>query len=125
MSGGSHNYLFCADITSERRDDIARMAVRLRELGHHDAALRTSEVLAALDVIDELQRELSDVWHAVEWVDSCDWGRGDEAKAVESWRQKASVPARRASIAALVDTIEAKATELRAALARDAEGGGR
>lgn len=49
MSGGSFDYLYCAEtLGSERTGDIERMAAELERLGHHDAAERTRTVLAAI-----------------------------------------------------------------------------
>jgi hypothetical protein len=89
MSGGSYNYL-CNRYLSNDTEDVERMAARLRELGHEDAAQRTEEVVGAMKLAASIQEELSDVWRAVEWIDSCDSSEGDERRAVEAWRAKRS-----------------------------------
>lgn len=86
MSGGSYNYLYIEDRLCERVGDIERMAARLRELGHEDAAARTQEAADALKRADAIREELATVWQNVEWIDSNDGRAGDEVTAVEVWR---------------------------------------
>lgn len=88
MSGGSYGYLYLAvdiDGLGGRREDLARMEARLRELGHAAAAERTSEVRAALDCAEDLAKGLRTVWRAVEWCDSGDSGPDDVAEVVAKW----------------------------------------
>lgn len=76
MSGGSFDYLCYAegDQLSGRLADIEMMARRLKEMGHAEAARDTQAVWEGLcSAIDGAAR-LRDVWHAMEWVDSRDWG---------------------------------------------------
>lgn len=88
MSGGSFDYLYCAEtLGSERTGDIERMAAELERLGHHDAAERTRTVLAAIAEAERLRTELEGVWREVEWFVSCDSGKDDVAEAVNRWRQ--------------------------------------
>lgn len=76
MSGGSFDYLYCAEtLGSERTGDIERMAAELERLGHHDAAERTRTVLAAIAEAERLRTELEGVWREVEWFVSCDSGK--------------------------------------------------
>jgi len=77
MSGGSYNYLCHAD-ASDIGNNVADLelmaAARLDGInpdGH--AAADTREVLTILAALEFAVRRLSDVWHAVEWRDSCDW----------------------------------------------------
>lgn len=82
MSGGSHNYLFSRRLEAPEfpLDDVRGMAGRLRELGFEaeaQATLAIAERIEALNSspIDSINRaiaDLSEVWHAVEWLDSCD-----------------------------------------------------
>lgn len=88
MSGGSYNYLcFNTDDIGSRRSDLAAMAERLEGLewaGHAAAATRRLVVL-----LDQAAREASslrDVWYAIEWWDSCDWGEDQAREDVEPWR---------------------------------------
>jgi hypothetical protein len=88
VSGGSHNYLYSADLSwNSRNDDLEAMAARLEELGVPDAAEQTRALLAP-----ELPQSspLRDLWHAVEWTDSGDWGDDQLAEAVASWRGPAA-----------------------------------
>ncbi len=86
MSGGSDNYRYIEERLCDRVPDIERMAARLRELGHEDAAARTQEAADALRRADAIREELATVWQNVEWIDSCDGRAGDEVVAVEVWR---------------------------------------
>lgn len=85
MSGGSYNYLFVRELCTDT-EDIERMAARLRELGHADAAEHTNQVVVSMNRARELQAQLAGVWQAVEWFDSCDWGPDDVTDAVTKWR---------------------------------------
>lgn len=85
MSGGSYNYL-CYATLCEQVDDLRKMRDRLRELrldqsvrgGRRELAmtykyaeLQTQMILDAMNV----PKALADIWHAVEWRDSGDWGQ--------------------------------------------------
>jgi hypothetical protein len=89
MSGGSFDYLcYAVEIGTlgERRGAIEAMAQALDEYDQPAAAKaadRTRAVLAALDAADELARQLSDVWHAVEWHHSSDWGEEDVLEVLQ------------------------------------------
>lgn len=77
MSGGSYEYLYSAaenDTLESHREELERMRARLAELGATRAAWRTGEVIRLLDAAKADARQLEQVWHAVEWWDSCDWG---------------------------------------------------
>lgn len=65
MSGGSYDYLHATELTNAR-SHLESMRDRLHGLGHHEAALRTAQVLAAYDQIGAIQEELYEVWKAVE-----------------------------------------------------------
>ena len=79
MSGGSYNYLYMAadlGLLGERRDDLRAMIDRLAEIPGPEAAKAAAaslQVLTTLEQADHLAQALSDVWHAVEWRDSCDY----------------------------------------------------
>jgi hypothetical protein len=117
MSGGGYNYLYNASL-SERDGDIRRMAKRLRELGHHDAALRTEEAAEHLRSAEKIRDELESVWHQIEWIDSGDCSLGAEARALEQWRFEHRVDPARADVAARLYRLELEAAELRAHVAR-------
>ena len=92
MSGGSYNYLCHKDANDihEHRQELNAMRDRLIELGHLDAAKETESVLLMLDdFYVRLQariERLNPIWRAVEWCDSCDWGKEDVIEAVEKYR---------------------------------------
>jgi hypothetical protein len=78
MSGGSYRYLCYADSSdiNNRREELTQMRDRLTELGFKDAAKETESVLLMLDSFEvrlstRLER-MSDVWKAIEWLDSGD-----------------------------------------------------
>jgi hypothetical protein len=91
MSGGSFDYLcYAADLGTlgERRGAIEEMAQALDAYDQpaaRKAADRTRAVLLALTAADELARQLTDVWHAVEWHHSSDWGEEDVIEALQEW----------------------------------------
>jgi hypothetical protein len=87
MSGGSYNYLYLREL-ADNADDIARLAERLRVLGHEDAANRAAESAVALRWADGIRVEMERVWQAVEWCDSSDANERDVANAVERWRRR-------------------------------------
>lgn len=98
MSGGSYNYLAttCRDDLGElltRRADLQRMADRLAGLGYaKDAALETESLILVLRQI-EIRVEarvarLADVWRAVEWWDSGDYGEDAVRGALAEYREE-------------------------------------
>lgn len=98
MSGGSYNYL-CRKgsddlMSGSHGEDLERMRDRLLEEGAIDAAAQTDAVLATVKMATELVRmradALRDVWQAVEWIDSCDWGPDSLDAALAKYRGEAS-----------------------------------
>ncbi len=96
MSGGSYNYLYChVRGLEEQREDIERMARRLEASGYYAPARATRNVLVLLDGAERAAQALEDVWHAVEWADSGDYGEHQVAAAVEAfspWPPETSSP---------------------------------
>jgi hypothetical protein len=95
VSGGSYNYLgsVCADLGGllDQREDLRSMADRLAGLGYaEDAAAETEELLVMLRQWETRAgvrvRRLRDVWKAVEWWDSCDWGEKQVHEALKAYR---------------------------------------
>lgn len=83
MSGGSYDYLcWNTDDLGRRRGHVHAMGERLEELGYPAAARATRDVLYLLDGAERAARALSDVWHAVEWLDSGDYGDDSARKAI-------------------------------------------
>lgn len=76
MSGGHYNYLCYKDSNEvgSQREELEKMAARLKELGAYDAAYRTEEISVFFFNLQQKIEKLRDVWHAVEWLDSGDWG---------------------------------------------------
>lgn len=92
MSGGSYNYL-CHKGASElvsNEDDLQAMSDRLAAMGYADAAKETLEVLLeirrAKNRIDTRINRLSELWHAVEWFDSCDYSIDAVKSAISKFR---------------------------------------
>jgi hypothetical protein len=90
MSGGSYDYLYLKELDSHVHL-IEEMANRLKELGYDAAAARTREVVTKFAEIVALQTELESVWHAVEWLDSCDWTKETVAEILAKWQASRQV----------------------------------
>jgi hypothetical protein len=94
VSGGSYSYLFAASDLEElqaKKNALKDMAERLAGLGYAaDAAGETLELLLMLRQFDVNLRvrmkHLADVWHAVEWWDSCDSGEDRVHEALAAYR---------------------------------------
>ena len=93
MSGGSYDYLYSKDVEDllHTQETIQNMADRLAGLGYaSDAAKETQELLLTLrqfeNRISAMKERLSDVWHSVEWWDSCDSGEDGVKNALEKYR---------------------------------------
>jgi hypothetical protein len=91
MSGGSFNYL-CHRSASDvfDGDDLLAMATALETLGRvaRDAAERTRKLHELQDHIAREIEALQDVWRAVEWWHSCDYGRDDVLVALGEYKAK-------------------------------------
>ncbi|WP_330172964.1 hypothetical protein OG875_04795 [Streptomyces sp. NBC_01498] len=96
MSGGSYNYLaehLPGDLEA-RRGSIEAMRDRLAGLeadqvpGAAKAHRLTRYVLIHLDLAEMKAPELADIWHAVEWRDSNDWGDDTMREAFTEWLDK-------------------------------------
>jgi hypothetical protein len=73
------------------------MADRLAGLGYaEDAAKETEELLVLLSQwnvrADVRLKRLADVWKAVEWWDSCDWGEEHVREALATYRGEPGQP---------------------------------
>lgn len=94
MSGGSYNYLchtWDLDDLLKHEGDLEDMSARLAGLGYAtDAARETEELLLLLRVWKNRASarlgRLRDVWKAVEWWDSSDWGEDSVRKALTAYR---------------------------------------
>lgn len=92
MSGGSFNYLCFEDAEDLPRklSDMRDMAAALTSLGAHDAAGETEDMIA---IVEHCHRRLKtrlyrlqQVWQAVEWRQSGDWGDDAVREALEKYR---------------------------------------
>lgn len=105
MSGGSWDYLCykdiedlattspsgCGHVSGSWVDVLDAMAQRLEREGAPDAADATRDVRdRVIELRDRahgsLESGLTNIWRAVEWVDSCDSGPEAIAESVAQWR---------------------------------------
>lgn len=88
MSGGSYDYLYLqSDDLSRNRRMIEEMARRLEGLPYaSEAATDTRRILTLLADAQALAERLADVWRAVEWWDSGDYGEDDAQDAIAKYR---------------------------------------
>lgn len=96
MSGGSYNYLYChASGLEAQRGDIEAMRDRLQGLegskapGAAKAARATRMVLNHLKLAEDHAQQLAEVWRAVEWRDSGDWGDDELLGALQDFEDGA------------------------------------
>jgi hypothetical protein len=84
MSGGSYDYLYWqVGELGGRREELERMAVRLEGLPFAAAAaVATRRILESIS--DE---KLAEVWRAVEWWDSGDYGESQVRQAVAEYEE--------------------------------------
>lgn len=95
MSGGSYNYLYhtwdLSDLV-QKKQDLADMFDRLAGLGYaQDAAKETYALLVQLRQF-EIQtmvhvERLQELWKAIEWWDSADWGEDSVKNALAEYRK--------------------------------------
>lgn len=94
MSGGSYNYLcYRTEHIGARKGDLDAMADRLKELVRRDPVMMaawtaTRRVQSLLAQAEQAASELTDVWKAVEWYDSSDWGLDQVVQAGEEYADK-------------------------------------
>lgn len=97
MSGGSLNYLYTKEPSNvfdwDYIDELELVEEELLKRGAKDIAkdvrrfieyIRTAENRISL-----LQEQLSDIFHAVEWRLSGDFGEDDLQKSIQSYREEA------------------------------------
>lgn len=93
MSGGSFDYLCTKDYNDlcNQQAIISEMRDKLTEMGYEDAARETESVNLIIDAfrvrMETRLKRLSNVWHAVEWYVSHDYGRDQVEKAIEKYRE--------------------------------------
>lgn len=93
MSGGSWEYLCHKGIDElvDSEDVIQKMTERLIALGYAaDAAKETQELVLVIRQFRNhgtmIADRLSEIWKAVEWVDSGDWTDGHIQSALKAYR---------------------------------------
>lgn len=91
MSGGSYNYL-CYQMDAQGHldlGDLEAMCNRLREFAPGSAATKETEKL--YDTLNALvSPALAEVWHAIEWLDSCDYVEDQAIAAVRQYEVDAN-----------------------------------
>lgn len=92
MSGGSYNYLCrkaAHGLLTEAAgfEDLVDITARLNELGYADVAADAQAVIDAVLAQERALQRLSDVFQAVEWHDSADWGASQVRDAVAAYRE--------------------------------------
>ena len=86
MSGGSYNYLCFKETTDIVSEELEAMATRLKEMGYIEISKDTEEIASFFLTLNEKIERLRDVWHAVEWMDSGDWGPEQAIKELDKYR---------------------------------------
>lgn len=95
MSGGSFSYLCYKEpqdlFDCEYMESLERMEAYLITHGYEDIARDTRRLIeyvkSAENRISVLQEQLADVFHAVEWYVSADYGRDTLEKHLEAYRK--------------------------------------
>lgn len=97
MSGGSFDYLFLADTPAEaarKGYSLRRMAEALeQEAPDHPVTHYTKRLVEIGN--DDIPQPVKDVWHAMEWNRSADWGQDQLDEALDTastWRPYTSDP---------------------------------
>lgn len=88
MSGGSFDYLCWSTDLASQKGTIEEMAKAIEAYGHPAAAKaadHTRAVLAAFKAAEVIADQLRDVWHAVEWHHSSDWGEDGVLEALQGY----------------------------------------
>lgn len=99
MSGGSLNYLYCQEaeelFSLNRIDDMEYAECYLIDRGDLDIAKdirRLIEyVLSVRNRVEVLQEQLRNVFHAIEWRISADYGDSDLEEELEKYRNRTVV----------------------------------
>lgn len=94
MSGGSLNYIFCAEIdqlfNADRVADLETAEATLLSAGYKDIAMdvrRLIEYIKSAEIrVMVLHEQLSNVLHAVEWYISADYSKTTMRKYLEDYR---------------------------------------
>ncbi len=95
MSGGSFNYLYAKkhieDLANEK-DELEKMREALIKYGYEDIAKDTQRLIeyikSAECTVETLADMLEEVFHAVEWYESADYGETTMIAILEKYRLK-------------------------------------
>lgn len=93
MSGGAFNYLCFVEPGDliGHREELQDMAESLDKYGYPDIAQDTTKLIQKLDEINDLieqeKEALEDVFHAVEWYESCDYNKEQMIAVLERYRE--------------------------------------
>lgn len=95
MSGGSFDYLYqrkARELFVHYQDEIKEMEKMLRKMGFDVIANDTLEILLLFEMfekeVDRRVSELSEVWKAVEWYSSGDWGGEKLIKVAKEYLER-------------------------------------
>ena len=93
MSGGSLNYLYCKDpeelfgyIGELETVEDCLLRLEYRDIAR-DVRRLIEYIKSAYVRIDVLSEQLKDVFHAVEWCESCDYSEEDLIKHLDKYRE--------------------------------------
>lgn len=92
MSGGSLNYLFCKEPEDlfNHIEDLEEVEFVLLRKGYQDIAKDVRRLIEYLQTaynrIEVLSTQLNDVFHAVEWWKSADYGESTLREHLEEYR---------------------------------------
>ena len=88
MSGGSYEYLYleASAWIVDHPHYLVAMIEDLRKLGYEGTAGEISQILADFASIEARIKALRDVFHALEWYRSNDWGPEQVGGAVTRYR---------------------------------------
>lgn len=94
MSGGSFSYLCMKDPQQliESEEILQEMSDWLAREGYKEAANGTQSLIEEIRIfinrIEAKAESLQDVWKAVEWYSSSDWGKDSVDEAVENYGKR-------------------------------------
>lgn len=98
MSGGSFNYLYCKDTRElfNAVEDLEDVEQYLLQRGDKDIARDVRRlieyIMTAENRISVLQENLAEVFKAVEWRVSADWGEESLQRALDKYRNEKEAP---------------------------------
>ena len=94
MSGGSFNYLCHKELDDffQNTEELQSMADSLSEAGAQDASVLTNSIVYQVNktraIVEPMMSDLYEVWHAMEWWRSGDYGDETFKEKLKEWREK-------------------------------------